>query len=183
MELKADPFSTIDGLDDIITSLTFNNLTQTFSYVFTQKSGLSTTGTLEVMSTEGADSSIVCTTTDTTSSGTLLCQVNTTNETGTYSAKGFVKVGNKNILTNVMNIITGLPAQFRDIIGRQGFFFAIMISGVLAGLGALVGPSVSIIMFGVGIVVSSFLGFSVLGATGIGTIAIIIMIMVWRSRS
>ena len=182
LQLTADPFELIDGTDDLTTSLTFNNNTQTFSYVFTQLGGLNTKGTLDVIFITPTSSSLVCTSTDTTSSGTLICQVNTTNATGTYTAKGYVTVGNKNVLTNTVNIITGITAQLRDIVGEQGFFFAILISGTLAGLGALVSPAVAMVMFLVGIFISNFLGFSVIAASGLGLLIIITMVVIWRMR-
>ncbi len=182
IKLTVDPFETIDGINDLTTSLSFNNATQTFSYVFTQLSGISTTGTLEVIRVTPKSSVVVCTTSDTSSGATLLCQVNTTNTTGTYTAKGSVKVGNKNILTNTLNIFTGIVNKLRLVVGEQGFFFAILISGTLAGLGALVSPALAVLMFLVGIFISNFLGFSVIAASGVGLLIIIAMIMIWRMR-
>ncbi|KKK64500.1 hypothetical protein LCGC14_2983560, partial [marine sediment metagenome] len=168
LQLTADPFSLIDGTDDITTTLSFNNITQTFSYVFTQLSGISTTGFLEVTFVKPTGSSLVCEATDTTSSGTLLCQVNTTNSTGTYTASGSVLIGNKKTQTNTLSEITGIVSKLADIIGEQGFFFAILISGSLAGLGSLVSPAIAVVMFLVGIFISNFLGFSIIAATWLG---------------
>ena len=182
LQLTADPFSLIDGTDDITTTLSFNNITQTFSYVFTQLSGISTTGFLEVTFVKPTGSSLVCEATDTTSSGTLLCQVNTTNSTGTYTASGSVLIGNKKTQTNTLSEITGIVSKLADIIGEQGFFFAILISGSLAGLGSLVSPAIAVIMFLVGIFISNFLGFSIIAATWLGLFILITMAIVWKAK-
>jgi len=182
LELFADAFSKIDGINDITTSLTFNNASQTFSYVFTNNKGMSTTGIVEVAFTTPDSNTIVCTSTDTSASATLLCQVNTTNATGTYTARGYVVVGNKNVLTRTVSVITGITNKLKNIVGKQGFFFAILISGTLAGLGSLVSPAVAVMMFLVGIFISNFLGFSIIAASGLGFLIIIVMIMVWRMR-
>jgi len=182
IKLEADPFETVDALDSVTTSLTFNNVTQTFSYVFTQLKGINIPATLEVISVRPSSSQIVCTATDTTSSGTLLCQVNTTNSTGTYIANGYVRIANVDTRTDSLEEGTGIVSKLRDKIGEQGFFFAIMISGTLAGLGSLVSPAVAVVLFLVGIFISNFLGFSVIAASGLGLLVIITGVIVWRMR-
>ena len=163
MDLSADPFTTIDVIQDMTTSLSFTNSTQTFVYVFTDTSGSTRTGQLDVIKRSAASEVVVCTTTDTSVSATLLCQVNTTASPGTYIALGKIIVGNNEIVTDNLERETGIARDFRNTFGTQGAFFTIIIAGTLAGLGAGVSPAVAIIMFLVGLGIVNFLGFSIWG--------------------
>lgn len=163
MDLIADPFTVVDALDNIVTSLTFNSLTQTFTYTFNDLTGTSRTGTLEVYRITPREHNLVCTNTDTSASASLLCQVNTTNTTGSYSAHGMIDIpGGSNIITNTLEIATGYVKEFSETIGNQGVFFSLLIAGAFAGLGAFVSPAVGIIMFLVGLGATLFFGFSML---------------------
>ncbi|KKK87949.1 hypothetical protein LCGC14_2748100, partial [marine sediment metagenome] len=72
LNLIPSPFDIPNAIAGVITSLTFNNVTQTFSYTFTDTTGASRKGTLDVYKSTATTSGLVCTSTDTTSSGTLL---------------------------------------------------------------------------------------------------------------
>lgn len=183
LDLIADPFTTIDAVEDVTTSLTFNNATQTFSYVFTDLTGTERTGVITVIQIDPNTETIVCTNTDTSVSATLLCQVNTTNSTGTYAAKGFINVGTNNILTNTLEIVTGLTQQLKDIWGTQGVFFTVMIAGTLGTLGALVSPSVGIIMFIASLLVVNAFGMTLLSAVMYGFFIIIAGVIIYKMKT
>lgn len=183
LNLLADPFETIDIIDGITTSLTFNNLTQTFSYVFTDLGGINREGTLTVIEITPTTETILCTSTDTSSGATLICQINTTNTTGSVVAKGFIKVGSNNILTNTKEILGILIRDLKDIWGTQGVFFTILIAGTLGTLGALVSPSVGIIMFIVSLIVVNLLGMTILSATMYGFFIIIAGVIIYKMKN
>ena len=183
LNLLPDPFETIDVIDGITTSLSFNNLTQTFSYVFTDLGGESRTGILTVIEITPTTETILCTSTDTSSGATLICQINTTNTTGSVVAKGFIKVGGNNILTNTKEILGILIRDLKDIWGTQGVFFTILIAGTLGTLGALVSPSVGIIMFIVSLIVVNLLGMTILSATMYGFFIIIAGVIIYKMKN
>ena len=181
LDLIPSPFDIPDAIAGVTTSLTFNNVTQTFSYVFTDLTGVSRKGTLEVYKSTATTSGLVCTSTDTTSSGTLLCVVNTTGIPGTYTAKGFINI-NPKLLTNTLQIFTGVVRQFKAIWGSQGIFFTILIAGTLGGLGAVISPAVGIIMFLVGIAIASFLGMSIISMVFLAFLILAAAILIFKMK-
>ncbi len=184
MDLVTDPFTSFDVITRMTTSLTFNNNTETFSYVFTDTTGVSRRGLLEVHRISASENTLVCSNTATSASATLLCQVNTTNISGTYAAKGYIQLGSTkmNVLTDILNIITGLTKQLREKWGNQGIFFTILVSGAMAGLGAVISPAVAIIMFLAGLAVTSFFGMSFITMTFLGTFIIIGIVIIWKTK-
>ena len=176
LNLIADPFETIDGVSDIVSAISFNNLTQTFSYTYNILSGATRTGTIEVYRVTPEEKDLKCSQSTSSSSATILCVVNTTATEGTYVAEGSMLVGTQNILLTTYEVATGIVKQARNIFGKQGLFLGIMLSGALAGLGAFVSPAVSIIMFLVGIFFSTYFGLVNWGVGG--TILLISMIII-----
>ncbi len=183
LSLIADPFESIDAIEDLTTSLSFNNATQTFSFVFTDLTGTSRTGTIQVIQIEPNLETIVCTNTDTSSAATILCQVNTTNSTGTYAARGFITVGGNKILTNTLEILTGLVQDFKNIWGTQGVFFTILIAGTLGTLGALVSSSVGIILFMTSLLVVNAFGMTLISAVMYGFFIIVGGVIIYKMKS
>ena len=182
MDLLPDPFTTINAIQDMTTSISFTNATQTFVYVFTDNSGGTKTGQLDVIKRTATTDTIVCTATDTSVSGTLLCQVNTTLNPGNYLALGKIVIGGDEILTNSIERETGLRRDFKNTFGTQGAFFTIIIAGTLAGLGAGISPAVAIIMFLVGLGVVNFLGFSIWGLTLYVSFVIAGLILIFKMK-
>ena len=181
LDLLADPFGTVDALDGVTTSLSFNNLTQTFSYVFLDTTGTQRTATLDVIKTTPTTDENVCTTTDTSVSGTLLCTVNTTAIPGTYTAKGYISI-NPKILTNTYQIITGIARDFQAVFGTTGIFLTILLAGCMAGLGAMISPAVAIIMFVVGIAIASFMGMSMISTVFLCFLILGAIILIFKMK-
>ena len=182
MNLFADVFETIDAIAGITTSISFNNVTETFSYSFTDLGGVSRTGVLDVIKVSPASSSNVCTTTSTSASATLLCQYNTTEDTGTYVAKGFIIESGYKILTATKEVSTGIASEFKGVWGTQGIFFTILVAGALGGLGSIVSPAVGITMFMVGIVVASFMGMSPITMVTLVFFLILMVVIIFRMK-
>ena len=183
LNLLADPFQTVDAIQDITSSISFNNNTETFSYTFDVKSGTDRTATIEVFRITPAAKTLVCTQSTTSSSGTVLCQFNTSATEGTYVAEGSIVVSDRNILDKTIETWTGFRQGSREIFGDQGLFFSILILGTLAGLGAFVSPAIAIVLFLVGLGVVALLGFSGM-QTGIYiAIAMIGFFIAYRMKS
>jgi len=184
LDLIPDPFTSIDVMENMVTSLTFNNLTQTFSYSFTDTTGGSRSGLLEVWRITPKENTLVCTNTGISASTTLLCQYNTTNVTGTYTAKGYIQVGSHdmNVLTNVLDVITGLTSELKQMWGTQGIFFSILVAGSLGTLGLVASPAVGIMMFLAGLIVTTLFGMSIITFSAIGFFVIIGLVIIYKIK-
>lgn len=185
IDLIGDPFEHIDIIDDITTSLTFNNITQTFSFTFLDTTGTNRKGLLEVRRITPTENVLLCNTTDISSSATLLCQVNTTNPVGTYLAKGFIMIGSYDlsILREMLEIATGIAIDLKNVWGPSGEFFAILITGFLTSLGAVTGgPALAVVMFMVGLIISKFLGLIIFSAAMVGFIILMGVMIIYRIK-
>ena len=184
INLLQDVFSDLDTIDGVTTSISFNNVSQTFSYTFTDNNGLSRTGLLEVKRVSASEEVLVCSSTDTSSSATLLCGVNTTLSNSTHVARGFIVLPSGNKLMETIqegkSIVTDLRSQ---IFQTQGDFFAVILGGTLAGLGLAVSPTVGIIMFLVGMSFINFFGFAIIESVMFGTFVILGGLLIWKLKS
>jgi len=184
LNLIADPLTTVDTITNVNTDLTFNNLTETFSYVFTDLAGQNRKGTLTVIEITPTTETVLCTSTDTSSSATLICQVNTSNITGTFTAVGAIEINGIDVPTNIFERTIGTIKQgLNELIGSQGIFFTILIAGTLAGLGAVVSPAVGILMFLVGLGIINFLAFTILKLSLYVTFLIIGGIIMYKMKA
>lgn len=182
LDLLDDPFVNIDITDDTTSTISFNNVTETFKYTFTSTKGADRVGLLEVFLITPTSETLVCSETDTTSSGTLLCQVNTTSTPGTYSVRGSIKIGDTQVQTQSFQRETGLIRDFKDIWGNQGIFFGVLVAGTLGLLGAVVSPTVGIVMFIVGIFMINFFGFTLISAGFIGFLMILGIVIILKMK-
>ncbi len=182
LNLIPDPFAAVDVLSDITSSLSFNNNTQTFKYVFLSKSGVDREAKLEVRRTGGLNATLVCTATSISSGATLLCPVNTTATEGTYVASGFILAEGTFVMTATTSILTGIITQLSNIWKSQGIFFSIMVAGTMGLLGAIVSPSVGIIMFLGGLIVVNFMGLTVITTAIIASFILLGGIIIFRMK-
>jgi len=176
----ADPFERADIVNGISTSLTFNNNTQVFSYTFTDKNGLTREVRLEVFERNLAGDFIVCTNTQTISSGTLLCAVSATNVT--LFARGMVVLDEGNIITNTLTIINSYIKQAKDIFGKTSLFYTILFAGAIAGLG-VANIAASIMLFIIGLGAMMLAGFSFINTGVYMMIVIGGLLVIWRLRT
>lgn len=166
LNLIPSAFSSIDALGKTVTSLSFNNITKTFSYSFTNLLGTSLTGRLVVNREENGDVANICSTSTTASSGTLLCVWNISNQTGNYYATGSIDTG-QDVgfgITNTLTIITGFADQAKNVFGKTGVLLSIMLGGATATL-FIWSPAAMIIMFLVsfGVMINVGLSFMSIG--------------------
>ncbi len=182
IDLIADPFIDIDVVNDVATTISFNNLTQNFKYTLTTISGFARKATIKVFRITPTTETLVCTETDTSSSVTLLCFVNTTITGATYTATGFVEAGSVDRQTNTISILTGVVNDFRVIWKGQGFFFGILIIGTLGLLGAVVSPTVGVIMFILGLIMLNFFGLTLVSSGILGFFIILGIFIIYKMK-
>lgn len=180
---SADPFTQIDVANDVSTSLTFNNNSQTYSYTFTSMSGTEREGVIEVIEYDGNTNGVVCRNTATSSSATILCEVNVTNSNSTFVANGYVnEVGSSQLIrTDTLESLNYLKEQFLARIGGNGLFLSVIFAGTTAGLG-LANPAIAIVLFLAGLSSMIFIGFSAISIATFVTISILGFLVIWRIR-
>ena len=183
LNLLADPFQVIDAVDDVTSSISFNNLTETFSYTYSVLGGTDRKGTIEVYKITPTDKVLVCDNSDTSSGATILCQYNTTADEGTYIAEGSIQSGGQSILDKTVEVVTGFRNEVRTTFGAQGMFYTVLIMGTLAGLGAFVSPAIAILMFLIGLGISVVLGFTMMNITIYIAIFIMGAVIMYKMKS
>ena len=176
IDTLTNPFSGIDAVTRVRSNITFNNETQTFSFFFSDGDGLSRTGTLRIY--EG--DTIVCENSAEGSSGTVLCQYNTTNSLSIVRAVGYIDGSLIPIV--VKEILSGFLREAKDIFGRSGMFYTIIFAGTSAGLG-IFHPAAAIIMFLAGLMGMLFMGIGFINMTVYILIMIVGSLVIWRLRS
>jgi len=173
---QSSPFAKLDSITRIRSNISFNNLTQTFSYFFSDEDGNTRTGTLEVL----RGSTVVCNTTASSSSATLLCKYNLTNETSRIYAVGYID-GSK-IPTAIIEEASAFIQEAKALFGRSGLFYTALFAGSVAALGVF-SPAVSVIMFLVGLGAMMFMGINLISTIVYILIVIIGLMVVWRLKS
>lgn len=176
IDTLTDPFVHIDSINRIISNISFNNLTQTFSYYFSDPDGLARVGTLEVI----VNGIVVCSNTASSSSATILCQYNTTNITSSVRAVGYID--SSKVPTAVMEIVALIARQAKDLFGSSGLFYTILFAGSVAGLG-IFSIATSVIMFLVGLGAMFFMGISYVTTLIYVLIVIMGLIVIWKVRT
>jgi len=174
-------FDQQDVVEGVSSSISFNNVTQTFSYTFATD-GSPLLGTIIVTRLNPNEEIVACSNSDTSASATILCVVNTTDITGNYVANGFVQVSGNDVQTNTLSIITGLLEDAKNEFGTVGVFFSILLAGTFAMLGLRSGPGTTVILFIVGLGSIAFFGFTLISTTVYVTIAIIGGILVYKMK-
>lgn len=178
-----NPFTEIDVGNDVSTSLTFNNQTQTYSYTFTSLSGTERQGTIEVYEYSGIKNNLICSNTVSSSSATLLCVANVSNSNSTFIANGYINSleNEERILTATLEKSNELKDKFLGLIGDNGLFLSILFAGTTAGLG-LANPAIAVVLFLTGLMSMIFIGFGAIPISFFFTICIFGFLVIWRLR-
>ncbi len=176
IDTLTDPFAGIDAINRVTSNISFNNLTQTFSFFFSDNDGIVRTGIIEVL----RGSEVVCNNTITSASATLLCQYNTTNSTSRILAVGYID-GSK-VPISITEVVSRFQRQAKDLFLSSGLFYTILFAGSVAGLG-IFSIAVSVILFIVGLGGMIFMGISLVNTTVYILIVIMGMLVVWRVKT
>lgn len=184
VDTGTNPIIAENQIKNTTTLLNFNNDTQVFTYAFVNNLGTPLTGSLNVRRLGSSGMVTICDSSSTATSGSILCAINTSNITGEYIASGYLSFTgeSKKMLTNQITEVTGYPKRALQIFQRQGVLIAIIMAGTFAGLGA-VNPSISIVLFLVGLGAASWIGFSFMAFSTYIIIAIIGFMIIYKLRT
>lgn len=174
-----DIYNDIDTIEGVTTTLSYNNVTKTFSYSFVSTSG-AVQGILTVDKITPSGSTVICSNTDTSASATILCKANATGSHDYFVGSGYINITNPPHLTNVLDISEWLE-QGRATFGDMGVFISILFAGTFAALGTF-NPVVMVVMFLAGLLGVVFFGFSALSISMYVAIAIIGGVIAYKMR-
>ncbi len=181
LNILADPFTKIDIENGVSTSLTYNNVSDTFSYIVNDLGGVSREFKLEVFERNLKGDILRCNNIQTISSGTLLCTVNSTNVT--LFARGMiVGFGGESIITDTLGILGGFIKTAKDLFGRTSLFYTMLFAGSVAGLG-IANISVAIVMFVLALGGMMIAGFSFINLGVYIVIVILGLLVIWRLKT
>lgn len=167
------------------TSLTYNNDTFSFIYTWYDETGLMHNGCLKVVQRNVSGTRTVSDVCQYATASSLLYTTGNIQPGNTFVATGYFSF-HDNYITDILERAVGNTIDFvkNDRTGISLFFgFLITVS---MGLLGLPNPAISLILFGVGFVISVLLGFISLAAVTVGgvvTISILIIVLLFRMRA
>ena len=146
-------FDTFQNVTDFDFSISFDNVTNIFTYTWNDVTGESISSRLLVERIAFNGTTTVCNSTSTASANTITCSVGSSK--AKYRAQGFRTVAGENTRRMVvLNIEVGSTV---GIFGLEGLFWAAILLLTLVGVGSF-NPSVGVGLYSVG-----FIGLGVLG--------------------
>ena len=161
--------------------LDFNNVSEQFRYVYNDAGNIMEKACLKVDKVSARGQTVVCDECLSSSSGTLICQVNTTE--GTHRAFATIHTSTKNS-PYVEELITIMSKKAQESVANFRGLGVYMTSYLFMAL-ALLGtpfPYLSILLAIVGIVFSAFMGILGLGYASIATIIIIGALIMFKVK-
>jgi hypothetical protein len=182
VETESNPFNELDNIESISSYITFNNATQTFTLNAVNLEGTSLPFTLKVSKVDGMGTKTqVCSSSDTFSSGSVLCQYNLTLNEGSYIAEGFVSLDDyvpSVVIAAYQISLNSLQEQAENVFGRDGLLYSLIISGFFALIGAAAGPIGAMVGFVGGFGVSSLIGLVFFGNGGYTSLVVFISLII-----
>lgn len=177
--------STITGLinrfGNIQTTLSYDNQTGVFTFVYADPSGTASNFCFEVYHNTFNNNTRICSTCETAASGTMFCSVG--NATGVYIASGYVTIsGVKNILaTLTADIVSDVSRTIKEKLGNDGIILTILMSGTMAFAFAW-SPITALLALFIGVIASVMLGIITISWVAIVMLGIVIGIIVYKIR-
>ena len=150
ISLQSDYYSNFDISQNIATSLTFNNLTNTFSYVFSNPDGTSREACLFIVRRLGSGDTTVNQSCITSSAGTINLRIQ--RENATFVATGIVRI-NPSFLERVLSVDL---SQRHLVFGLSGVLLSLFMGIFFVTVG-LFSPVIAIVLFLVSLLASQFL--------------------------
>jgi len=148
VEDTSNPFSIYDNIDNYDSTLTFNNNTNTFSFVWVDNTGIASSHRLEVKRIAFNGTTIVCNSTSSLTSGVLSCAVG--DSRATYNAAGY-RTASPEARKQLLGIKVGSAYQ---TFGTEGLFWAFILLTTLI-VGGIYNPPIGIVLYLMGVI---FLG-------------------------
>jgi len=171
----------LEQLEDLTTSIVYNENTNVFTYTYEDESTTFTSGTLNVYKfnpSNSSDNALVCTDTSTSSSAVLSCDISTATN-GTYKAIGSIRRSDTG--TDDVEILYGIKGDtIYNQIGEDGVLWSFFLFMGIVMLGVF-RPSLAILTAVIGVIMLSALNIISIGITAIIAIialAIVLLIQV-----
>ena len=145
IETIDDYLERYDNLTLFDYELSFNNLTNTFTYSWDDQRGENSIHRFEVVRYAFNGSTIVCNDTSIATVSSLTCAVG--DNPATYIAQSFRRInGEEELRTSYLNIIVG---DYSSTFGMEGLFWVFILLGICLGIGVY-DPKVGVILYGTG---------------------------------
>jgi len=178
IEDTVDDFARFDNITDFEYSLTFSNITNSFSYLWNDVTGnvIITRLLVKKMSLNGTQ--IICNSTSTSLSGSLSCNVGSSS--ASYTAYVYRRAAGKSeVLISILNIKVG---DTSEIYGVEGLFWSFILLMTLVGVG-IYNPGVGVLLFLGGFVGMGVLGIISFNAPVFFAVLTIGVVFIWAFRS
>lgn len=150
----------LKNIDQVYTSLYYDNITGEFVYTFADNQGLLRSGCLTVISRGTTGDTIICDNCENSTAATITCLADTTKTL--YIATAYVDT-NTNYSVHIRDVLSHFTSFTTPIYAEQGVFYSFMIIAVMAMLG-IWNPVVSILLGLMGLLLSVWLEFLSFGA-------------------
>ncbi len=147
-----DPFEVFDDIPSYENSMTFNIITNTFIFSWSDGSGNSPTHRLFVENFNANDSLIICNVTSSDIVGTLSCGVG--NNTNSFTAQAFRDIGSGERRVALLSVRIG---DLSFVFGVEGLFWSFILLFTLVGIGSW-NPPVGIVLYLAGFTLLGFFG-------------------------
>jgi len=177
------PLSSFSRIDNIDSSLTFNNATSQFIWTYSDSNNLISEAQLLVIRINNFNSQTICDTSTTEQTGTITCIINRTFP-GEYVAKTYIETNTEysiyqhNILSVFALDSTNKPLSLVD---NEGLLFLITLVPIIGLVAA--SPVLMIVFTAVAFVAMYFLGVSVISSFVLVAYLVIAAILLFRNRS
>lgn len=171
-------FKFVDGL---IRSLTFDNATKKFTYIWTDTSNTLQETQLIVQQITNYELIDICNNISTSQSGNLGCVIPGNVSGNIYQAKAFIKTGSIHSNPTVASLVVDFLDK-HTAWGVQGVLFAIFIIFGLAALGSF-SPGASLFMAILGLIFSVWFGLWAVSVATILSVIVVGFIMMIRSKT
>lgn len=176
-DLQTDYFASYDVVQGITSDLTFNNATTTFSFTWSDPTGSTAQGCLELtrISINGEtelNSSCV-----TSSAATLLMNITDVPGTNTYKADGYAVVSGQNFHLQTLSVT--FNSTFKTF-GLSGIFLSMLVILTLVLVG-LWHPVAAVILMVVGVVTTNVMSLFYMNWTYLITFVILAGITIYRT--
>lgn len=175
------PFETYP---DVVYSLTFNSSgTNLYRFEYTDTSGATTYGRLEVNKRNTTGEYLICNTSQYSAAATIVCDVSAhiSNESHTFIGDAYISRSPDKFFDQLLFSI-GQNSDGIYNIGDEGVFWAIALIMTL-GLTAIWNPTATILMGLFALLMVSIMGFVALPYTSIVAAVVLASILIWRIRS
>lgn len=168
-------------INNIASSMTYNNITRTFAFTWSDSNGIVDTARLKVINLKSSGETTLCTNQLSASSGTLLCTLPAGNYTGTVTGTGYIDTNTKYSEHPLRILNVEFPEILVHAFGAIGAFVAALI---LLTVGfASQSPKIMIVMSIFGLIVVTILGFSTLSLGATIALSILGMLYLYMGRS